>query len=211
MIKQCFAVDGAGPGRRFFEIGRRLARGGHRVTVITGNSRLGLSLDRKKIGLLQKKGMALIVFNIDHPLQEAGRKRGSARSFARRALLQGRRLPPADLVLASTPPAAVYRPAYALSCFYKAPLIMEIGDEAGIRRSGDENILKKLFTSSLRRAARKGFERAHSIIAISPGVAQLAEEFAPPGKTVHLLPDDLGDEALFQRFSDILKAAGEEI
>ena len=60
------------PGRRFFEIGRRLIQQGHQVTVITGNSELGLPLGRKKIGLLQKDGMAIVVFNLGCPQVKEG-------------------------------------------------------------------------------------------------------------------------------------------
>jgi hypothetical protein len=169
---------------------------------------LGLSLDQKKIGLLQKEGMALIVFNMGYPRHIAGEGRRDSLKFARRAARQGRRLPAPDLVLASTPPLAINGPAHFLSCFYKAPLVMELREAAGVPGRVEGNMLNKLLVSPLQRSAHKAFLRAESIIATSPEAAQAARELAPSGKTVHLLPDDLTPGTLFQKFGEILEMAG---
>ena len=146
ILHQFFAVNGSMPGRRFFEIGRRLIQQGHQVTVITGNSELGLPLGRKKIGLLQKDGMAIVVFNLGCPQVKEGERKGINATFARRAARQGRRLPRPDLVLASSPPLATAGPAYSLSCFYEVPLIMEIRKIEAVPLDYRDSLWKRIFT-----------------------------------------------------------------
>ncbi|HQD53138.1 MAG: glycosyltransferase [Dethiobacteria bacterium] len=194
------------PGRRFFEIGRRLIQQGHQVTVITGNSELGLPLGRKKIGLLQKDGMAIVVFNLGCSQVKEGERKGINATFARRAARQGRRLPRPDLVLASSPPLATAGPAYSLSCFYEVPLIMEIRKIEAVPLDYRDSLWKRIFTPPEQRTALKAFSRAQSIIATSPGIAMTVAQITSPGKTVYVLPDELDFETLFQEFNNILTA-----
>jgi len=53
----------------YSEMGRRLVLQGGELTVVTDNSRLGLSLSDKRIGLWQLDGMAVVVYN-NKPAQE---------------------------------------------------------------------------------------------------------------------------------------------
>ena len=56
----------------YSEMGRRLVLQGGELTVVTDNSRLGLSLSNKRIGLWQLDGMAVVVYN-NKPAQEGPR------------------------------------------------------------------------------------------------------------------------------------------
>lgn len=203
MLHQHFAFEGAAPGRRFFEIGRRFVKQGHRVTVVTGNREIGLSLGRKMIGLLQKEGLAVVVFNSGYPPVKKDEGRAAAMLFARRAGRQGRRLPPPDLILASSPPLEMTAPAYTLSCFYEVPLLLEIRRMGAWHLYFKDNPLKQLF-SPVRRTAMKAYGRAEAIITGGPGAALQAAQFTQPGKTVYVLPEDLEFDSLFQQFNRIV-------
>lgn len=180
-----------------------MVREGHQVTVITGNSELRLPLDGKKIGLLQKEGVAFVVLDTGRPHSPNASGRDESRRFARRAARQGRKLPHFDLVLASSPPQPINRPAYTLSCFNKAPLILEVREIGDLHLYAQESPLKKLLAPPLLRTAWKAYHRARSIIATSPETAAAAAGITP-GKEVHLLPLELDFENLFEQFNRIL-------
>lgn len=207
ILQQALAINGSAPERRLFEVGRRWAEEGRQVTVITGNSRLGLPLGGKKIGLIQKEGMALIVL-------DGGRRRhlspargnDDGRNFARRALNQGRSLPHFDLILASSPPAAINRSAYLLSRYHRAPLILELGEMEPLKFCVESSALKKLLAPPFQRAALKACSHARSIIATNPKTAAEAAKLGFPDKEIHLLPPELAFEPLFERYSQILTA-----
>lgn len=150
--------------------------------------------------------MAIVVFNLGCPQTKKDEKRSVSAVFARRAGRQGLRLPRPDLVLASSPPLATTRPAYSLSCFYEVPLIMEIREIETGYLDLENSLLKKIFISPVHRTALKAYDRAESIIATSPGIAMTAAEITSTGKTIHVLPDELDFETLFQEFNKILTA-----
>lgn len=175
----------------------------HQVTVITGNSELKLPLDGKKIGLLQEEGIAFIVLDTGRPHPQKAVGCDESRRFARRALRQGRKLPHFDLVLASSPPLPINRPAYALSCFNKAPLILEVRAMGSFPLHAQESPLKKLLAPPLQRTVLKAYQRARSIIVTSPETAAAAAGITP-GKEVHFLPLDLDFDTLFEQFNRIL-------
>lgn len=204
MLHQTFAIN-EWPGRRFFEIGSRLTELGHQVTVITGNSKLELMLGKKRIGLLQEKGMAIVALNTGYskPEQEI-RRRWIATAFARQSARQGRRLPPPDLVLASLPPLALAGSARSLSSYYGVPLILEIREIADILIGSQENLLNKLFNSPICRRALKACRMADSIIVPSLEVADRAAQILTSEKVINILPDDLDCSDLYQKFSEIL-------
>ncbi len=203
ILHQSFAVNGSTPGRRFFEIGRRLAAEGHQVTVITGNSELRLPLGQKKIGLQQREGMAIIVLNPGGGPVKRGQKRMSA-SFARQAVKQGRRLPPPDVVLVSSPPLALAGAASSLGSFYRVPIILEIGEGDDFPTGGGYNLLEKFVHYSVQRSALRAYCRAESIIFTSREAALAAAEKFVPFGMVSVLPDDGDFENTFHEFSKIV-------
>ena len=201
-MHQFFAIDNSTPGRRFFEISRRLAEQGHQVTVITGNSELGLKLGKKKIGLLQQKGTAIVVFNLDN-----NRRRISS-VFARQAARQGRKLPSPDLVLASSPPLALAGTAYSLSSFYRVPFILEIRGVEDFYGESRNSILNSISCFQMRRKALKAYCQADSIMVPSPAIAFATTKITFSDKLINVLPDELDYRDLFQKFSKIMSAAG---
>ena len=185
--------------------GRRLAGEGHQVTVITGNSELGLSLGQKRIGLQQREGMAIIALNPGGRPKKKGQERISA-AFARQAARQGRRLPPPDLVLASSPPLALAGAAFSLSSFYRVPLVLEIGGIGDSLTGSGDNLLERIFHFSVRRNALKAYCRAESIIFTSRETALAATEIFVPFGMVSALPDEGDFENTFLEFNKVMAA-----
>ncbi len=205
MLHQYFATEGGGADTRFYEIGRRLVSRGHQVTVITGNSRLNLQLESKRIGLLQKEGMAVVTFNLRYsPGMKTGEKRRALIAYARRASRQGRHLPRPDLVLASTPPLTAVMPALSLCRYYRVPLVAEIRElwpDAVISRGTLRN---KTLISLAQRLEYKTYRDAELVIASCGRVAGAVRERS--GRShVPVIPDHLGGDELFEQFADALK------
>lgn len=206
ILHQYFAINDSSPGRRFFEIGRRLVKQGHQVTVITANSELGLTLGQRKIGLLQQDGMAIVTFNLGCSREmKPGQRRRISSDFARQAYRQGRRLPHPDLVLASSPPPALAWSAWKLSSFYRVPLVIEIR-EIDSSFIDSRNSLLKNIVFPVRRNTLKAYCRAESIIVGGPEMAETAAQITGPAKEITILPDELDFEDLYQGFSKILTA-----
>ncbi len=173
---------------------------------------MGLLLGKKKVGLLQQDGMAIVTFNLGYNSRmRTWEKRRISTYFARQAARQGRRLPHPDLVLASLPPLASAGPAYSLSCFYKVPLIMELREVDSYFIDSRDSLLKKIMYFLVRRNVLKVYCRADSIIVTSPEIAALATQLTSPEKEITVLPDELDYENLFKEFTKILTAVGEEV
>lgn len=212
ILHQYFSMKEGDSSARFYQVGRRLASAGHQVTVITGNSAVGLALDRKKIGLLQKDGLAVVTFNIDYaPEMKTREKRRVFLSFARQASRQGRRLPRPDIILASSPPLTVGLPALSLSRHYRVPLVMEVRElwpDAVIHRNKLRN---KTLISLARRLEQKMYRRSVHIIATTPAIASAVHERTGPGAPVTIIPEDFDEERLCQQFNEIFRKTGAQI
>lgn len=72
LLQQCFSTNSL-----YYEIGRRLVLQGGELTVVTDNTRLGVSLNGKRIGLMQLDGMAVIVYNNKYNREDQRWKRFS--------------------------------------------------------------------------------------------------------------------------------------
>lgn len=205
ILDQHFTAEGESAAAKFFHIGRRLVSCGDNVTVITGSSKLNLPLGGKKIGLLQKDGMAIVVLNIPYS-QEMSlfEKCFALYRYFRRANRQGRRLPRPDVIIAASPPPTAAYAAVLLSRRYKAPLVLQIGElwpEALIRRG---TLNSKFLIAQARRLEKKVYRGAAAIIAGSPVAADTIGLIAAPARPVHILSDDLPGDVYVDRFQEIL-------
>lgn len=207
MLDQFFATAGGGLKNRFFEIGRRLVERGHQVTVISGNSELGLPLGNNKIGLLQQDGMAVVVFNLDGKRKgEAGKRerRRASSAFARLACRQGKRLPAPDMVLAVSPPLSTSKPALSLSRYYGVPLVMDIREaEPALQQSGT-GLRGLLLTSLARRLALQTFHFSAAIMTTSEDTVTLIKENSSEHGRLTVVPENVGGEELFKQFKNLL-------
>ena len=206
MLHQSFKVEGADCETRFFQIGRRLASLGHSVTVITGNSPLALPLGKKKIGLLQKDGIAVIVLNIQYDSKmEISKKRSALLAYARQGLRQGHRLPRPGLIIASAPPLTAAYPAISLSRRYRVPWILEVRElwpEALIQRG---TLNSKALISITRRLEQKAYLSAAGIIAPTTGIADAVKQSSVGTGSIHILPGELPGDEFVERFIGVAK------
>lgn len=208
MLDQHFAAEGGGAGKRFFEIGPRLVERGHDVTVISGNSGLGLPLGNKRIGLLQRQGMAIVAFNQSGRMKEqtgSKEEHREALSFARFAAGQGRRLPRPDLVLAASPPLEASKVALSLSSRYGALLVMDIREaEPSLQMEGAGRL--SLFIASFRRrSALKSYVSSAAIITTGEDIADLIRESASIHGRIGVIPESAAGEELFEAFMKLLQ------
>lgn len=208
MLDQHFSAGGGGAGGRFFGLGCRLVERGHDVTVITGNSKLELPLGTKRIGLLQRQGMAIVAFNQcgrGKVQREAGEERREASSFARFSARQGRRLPRPDLVLAALPPLALSKAALSLCKRYGVPLVMDIrGAEPSLQMEAAGR-LSRFFASFRRRAALDSYAASKAIITTGEDIAGLIKDNALIHGRIGVIPKSAGDEELFEGFMKLLQ------
>ncbi len=188
------------------QAGRELASRGHCVYVITGNSAPAQPLGKKKIGLFQKDGLAIIVLNIPYKSEmKAPDKIRNLAAYARKALLQGRRLPRPELIIAASPPLTAAAPAISLSRRFGAPLILVMGElwpDALIRRG---TLKHQTLIKLARRLEQKAYAAAAAIVALSPAVADsLKRETACRGK-IHIIGEDQPESERACRFIRVLE------
>ena len=187
----------------YSEMGRRLVLQGGELTVVTDNSRLGLSLSNKRIGLWQLDGMAVVVYNNKHAQEEPRWKRFlGLLNYARWASRQGRNLPRPRLILAVAPPYSALIPGYFLSRHYRVPLVLEMEaswtKELTVRNRACNSLL--LYLS--RWLEQKAYQQAGRILTFNPQVAEDLQEFGvDPQKIVRL--QKTGDmESLFRQYME---------
>ena len=112
---------------RLVKLGQRLAEEEHEVTIITGSSSIDLNMEKKKVGMVHKKGMPVIALNVPADREQNWLKRYFyLLKFARLAVEQVKMLPKPGLILALAPPLTAVKPALELSEHYKVPLIVEL-------------------------------------------------------------------------------------
>lgn len=207
-LHQWFSIPGKGEGDelRFFRIGRHLASQGHQVTVITGNSKLNLSHEEKRIRLLQTDGMAILTFNINYaPEMTPRQKRRALLSYARWTLRQGKRLPKPDLIFASSPPLTVALPALALARRFMAPLIFEVREhwvEAAVNRG---TLRFKPLINLARRLERRLYENSSLLVALSHEIAQSIRAAAAKPAQLVLIPAGTAEEQLVEQYCRLLE------
>ena len=206
MIDQHFSMTGEGFHKRFYEIGCRMVKQGYQVTVISGNAGLEFPLEKKKMGLLQQDGMAVVVFNLDGKKKRGGGMRESCRrasAFARFTGRQGRKLPRPDLLLAATPPLITLKPALALSRHYRAPLILDIREAEPILQQpkrGWRSLLDNCFTRRLLFAA---YRCSRALIVTGAETAALIKENVPDHGEMVVVPENAGGDIIFERFVEL--------
>ncbi len=162
-------------------------------------------MGKKKMGLLQQDGMAIVTFNLGYNFRMRTREKWRICShFARQAARQSRRLPRPDLLLVSLPPLTVTKPALLISTFYRVPLIIEIREIDNAIITPVDNWWKRILASPVQRTALITFHRATSIIATSQENAVAIAQITLPGKAITVIPDHLAPGSAFDEFSKIL-------
>ena len=207
-LHQWFTIPGKGEEDelRFFQIGRYLVSQGHRVTVITGNSKLNLVHEGKRIGLLQTEGMAVLTSSLNYaPEMPSWQKCRALLTYARWTLRHGKNLPKPDLIFASSPPLTVALPALALARRYMVPLIFEVREhwvESAVNRG---TLRFKPLISLARRLQRRLYENSSCLVAFSQEIARRIEETTAKPARLAVISAGVAEKQLVEQFYQLLE------
>lgn len=185
----------------YSEMGRRLVLQGGELTVVTDNSRLGLSLSNKRIGLWQLDGMAVVVYN-NKPAQEGPRwKRFLGRlNYARWASRQGRNLPRPRLILAVAPPYSALIPGYFLSRHYRVPLVLEVEEPWIKELVALDRVSSSTLLSLARRLEQKAYRQASRILTFSAQTEEELQRYGVASQRIARLQKTEDMDNLYQQY-----------
>ena len=196
-LHQYFATRKGMTGTRSYEFSRYLVGKGHRVTMITSglaNDEFGVPKGRKYIEL-ETEGINVVSIAAAYNDPQIGTSmRGWQRmlkfyQFARLAARVGKKLNKPDVVFATHTPLPIGLAGAALSRHYNIPFVFEVRDlwpEALVNLGGLKN---PLVIWHLRRMAKKIYNQAKHIVALSPGIKEGIVRAGVPTEQVTMIPN----------------------
>jgi glycosyltransferase involved in cell wall biosynthesis len=204
-LHQYFATRKGMTGTRSYEFGRLLVQKGHRVTMITS----GLANDEFpvtqgcKYAEYEADGIDVISIAAGYNNPQLGTGMSGWRrmlkfyQFAKLAAHVGKLLPKPDVVFATHTPLPIGLAGTALSHCFNIPFVFEVRDlwpDALINLGGLQN---PLVIWHLRRMAKKIYNQATHIVALSPGMKDGIVQAGVPAERVTVIPNAC-DLDLFQ-------------
>jgi glycosyltransferase involved in cell wall biosynthesis len=204
-LHQYFATRKGMTGTRSYEFSRYLLRKGHRVTMITS----GLANDEFpvtqgcKYAEYEADGIDVISIAAGYNNPQLGTAMSGWRrmlkfyQFARLAAYVGKKLPKPDIVFATHTPLSIGLAGAALARYFNVPFVFEVRDlwpDALINLGGLKN---PIVIWHLRRLAKKIYNQATHIIALSPGMKDGITYTGIPAERVTVIPNAC-DLDLFQ-------------
>jgi len=190
-IHQHFSTRRGATGTRSYEMGLRLLRRGHRVTMICGAYESGDQRADAAQRVVEEEIDGIRVLRVAEPY---GNRMGFARRvlafarFARTATRLVKRLD-ADLVFATSTPLTVGLPAMRGARHRRIPFVFEVRDlwpELAIALGVLKNPLLKWYT---RRMERNIYHAADRIIALAPGIRDGVCRTGFPADRVVVIPN----------------------
>ena len=187
-----YFVDSAGAGgTRSLEFGRRLARNGHHVTLVTSTAMMSEQYRRQvRTSAYMIDGIHVVAIPVSYDNSMGGLRRVAAfLQFAVRSLVAVLRLPRQDVIVATSTPLTIAIPAAVARLRRRCRLVFEVRDlwpEIPIE-------MGYLQSPPLRWAAR-ALERfaygiADEIIALSPGMAEGVRRVVGNRKRLTVVPN----------------------
>ncbi|MFQ6034982.1 MAG: glycosyltransferase family 4 protein [Sedimentisphaerales bacterium] len=204
-LHQYFATRKGTTGTRSYEFSRYLTGKGHRVTMITSglaNNEFSVPKGRKYIEL-QTEGINVVPIAAAYNDPEIGTTMNGWKrmlkfyQFARLAAHVGKLLNKPDVIFATHTPLPIGLAGAALSRHFKVPFVFEVRDswpDALVNLGGLKN---PLVIWHLRRMARKIYNQAKHIVALSPGIKEGIVHAGIPAEQVTVIPNGC-DLDLFQ-------------
>jgi glycosyltransferase involved in cell wall biosynthesis len=191
-LHQYFMTRAGVGGTRSYEFARRFVARGHEVTMVTA----GPGTDgRRRARRRPVDGIDVV----EVPAGYADYMRGTALSYPRRVLgflqfalaatVAALRLPPPDVVYATSPPLTMALPAIAASKRHRVPLVFEVRDlwpEAPIQMGALRNPVAQWIA---KRVERLVYRSASHVIALSPGMREGVVAAGVPEERVTLVPN----------------------
>lgn len=161
-LHQYFKTPEEAGGIRSYEFARRLARDGHRVTVVCGGH---------EAGRFETAGFRVVRLPVPYENEmSSGRRMVAMAQFMVRSIWAAVRLP-ADIVVATSTPLTVAVPGILASWLRRARFVFEVRDlwpsvpyQLGILRDG-------FVYRAARLLERLTYRRADHVVALSPGMA----------------------------------------
>jgi len=196
LLQQCFSTNSL-----YYEIGRRLVLQGGELTVVTDNTRLGVSLNGKRIGLMQLDGMAVIVYNNKYNREDQRWKRFfRLLTYARWASKQGRNLPRPRLILAAAPPFSSLIPGYFLSRHYRVPLVLEVEEHWIKELVALDRVSSSTLLSLARRLEQKAYRQASRILTFSAQTEEELQRYGVASQRIARLQKTEDMDNLYQQY-----------
>jgi glycosyltransferase involved in cell wall biosynthesis len=196
-LHQYFATRKGTTGTRSYEFSRYLVQKGHRVTMITS----GLANDEfpvtqgRNYTEYEAEGINVISIAAGYNNPQLGtgmsgwRRMMKFYQFARLAVRVGKLLPKPDVVFATHTPLPIGLAGAKLAHSFNVPFVFEVRDlwpDALINLGGLKN---PLVIWHLRRMAKKIYNLATHIIALSPGMKDGIVQAGIPAERVTVIPN----------------------
>ena len=182
--------DGVG-GTRSYEMARRFAKAGHRVTLITSTALFPAKykLDAP-VNTLQVDGFEVRALRVPYSYKMSFRERLVAFArFAHRASLEAARIDRPDVVFASSTPLTIAIPGIAAKLWHRRPMVFEVRDlwpEAPIAMGVLRSPVSRLAARALEWIA---YASAREIVALSPGMKDGVVRAGVPPQRVSVIPN----------------------
>jgi len=180
-LHQYFGTRQAYTGTRSYEFARRLVQKGHRVTMMTSGRQtediLTVPVGREYFEVMVD-GIHAVPIAAAYGNSSKGTAMGGARrmlhflQFARMAEKVGRRLPPPDIVFATSTPLTIGLPGMKLARHFGVPFVFEVRDLWPQALVNFGALRNPLVIGWLRRMERRIYNAAVHIVALSPGMKE---------------------------------------
>jgi glycosyltransferase involved in cell wall biosynthesis len=196
-LHQYFATRKGTTGTRSYEFSRYLVQKGHRVTMITSglaNDEFPVPQGRNYLEY-EAEGINVIAISAGYNNPQLGTGMSGWRrmlkfyQFARLAAHVGRELPKPDVVFATHTPLPIGLAGATLGRHFKVPFVFEVRDlwpDALINLGGLKN---PLVIWHLQRMAKKIYNNAAHIVALSPGMKDGIVRTGIPAERVTVIPN----------------------
>ncbi len=190
-LHQFFATRDSSHPTRSYEFARRMVARGHRVTMVTGSSRLGALHERGLVRHVDVDGIDVRSVRNDYSNRMGyARRIASFVSFALLGTIEAVRTPGPDIVFATSTPLTIGVPGWIAAKVHRVPFVFEVRDpwpEAAFQMGALSR------TSLLGRMAswleRFLYRHADAVIGLSPGMVDwILKAGADPAK-VHMIPN----------------------
>lgn len=189
-LHQYFCTPKTIGGTRSYEMGRRLAKAGHEVIILTSSAYLGKSWAPKPGWHSHKlDGIRLEVLHVPYSNEMPFHTRIKMFfKFALAATWHVRKFK-ADIVFATSTPLTITIPAIAAKFWHRIPMVFEVRDlwpELPIAIGALKNPLSKIGAKSLEWLA---YHASAHVVALSPGIASGVMKRGIPVSKISIIPN----------------------
>src|SRR6056297_1681368 len=214
-LHQYFVPPDGDGGTRSLEMGKRLVKAGHEVTLITSSAYFPGSYSfQNTVTEMEIEGIKLRVLKVPYSNNMSFIRRiMSFISFAVRSISETKKCRNIDIIFATSTPLTIAIPAILGKKKHKCPMVFEVRDlwpELPIAIGALKNPLMKWASRWLEKFA---YKNSDSIVALSPGMKEGVAKTGYPVEKISVIPNscdiDLFDvpesrgEAFLEKHSEL--------